>query len=326
MAVADRIFGLLTQTPDLDDDEIAARLGLQRQQVNQVCRSLATQGVIRRSAGPHQKIVNRLAEGATAPTRAQATSVAPLTGGFVTEDEVKAAVKEHLEEQGYTVSVAWGRTRGIDIEAVGPRGRFLIEAKGEVASQPQKTNYFLGALGELLQRMSDERATYGLALPDNGTYRGLLDRLPGLAKRRLNLRVLYVRRSGEGLVVEEELIHPEAGPIPEQPQGSSGRGASMRPPEGLEQELRDSLAFAQGYLDSRNREERELANYRLGKAAGIMAALDELGYGDWKSRFVAELEDEEDGEWAETEGGKAWIAGQRWMGRRVSRMARRRLR
>jgi len=142
-----------------------------------------------------EKIVNKLAEGATTPAPAPPPSIAPVTGGFVTEDEVKAAVKEHLEEQGYTVSVAWGRMRGIDIEAVGPRGRFLIEAKGEVASQAQKTNYFLGALGELLQRMSDERAIYGLAFPDNGTYRGLVDRLPGLAKRRLGLWVLLVRRS-----------------------------------------------------------------------------------------------------------------------------------
>jgi hypothetical protein len=121
----------------------------------------------------------------------------------VSEDEVKAAVKAFLEERGYQVSVAWGRTQGIDIEATGPAGRFLIEAKGEVASQPQKTNYFLGALGELLQRMSDEQATYVLALPDNQTYRGLVQRLPELAKRRLGLRVLFVRRSADELVVEE---------------------------------------------------------------------------------------------------------------------------
>jgi len=51
-----------------------------------------------------------------------------------------------------------------------------------------------------------------------------------------------------------------------------------------------------------------------------MATLDAFGYGDWQSRFVADLEDQEDREWEETEGGKAWLAGQRWMGRRVSRM------
>jgi hypothetical protein len=62
----------------------------------------------------------------------------------VTEDEVKAAFKRYLEAQGYDVRVAWGRRRGIDIEATGPAGHFLIEAKGEVANQPQKTNYFLG--------------------------------------------------------------------------------------------------------------------------------------------------------------------------------------
>jgi hypothetical protein len=43
---------------------------------------------------------------------------------------VKAAVRDHLEAAGYTVSVMWGRQRGADIDAVGPQGRFLIEAKG----------------------------------------------------------------------------------------------------------------------------------------------------------------------------------------------------
>ncbi len=42
---------------------------------------------------------------------------------------------------------------------------------------------YLTALSELLQRMSDEKARYGLALPDNGQFRGLVLRLPALTWR-----------------------------------------------------------------------------------------------------------------------------------------------
>jgi len=35
----------------------------------------------------------------------------------------------------------------------------LLEAKGSAMNPPQQVNYFLGALGELLQRMSDPEAT-----------------------------------------------------------------------------------------------------------------------------------------------------------------------
>jgi hypothetical protein len=51
--------------------------------------------------------------------------------------------------------------------------------------------------------MSDADAAYGLALPDNRQYRGLVARLPSLARERLRLRVLFVRRDGAGYRVEE---------------------------------------------------------------------------------------------------------------------------
>ena len=100
--------------------------------------------------------------------------------------------------------VAWGRVRGIDIDARHPDGRrYVIEAKAEVGRNgPQQVNYFLGMLGELVQRMDDTQASYGIALPDNRQYRGLVDRLPALAKERLRLAVFWVCRRGDKLIVE----------------------------------------------------------------------------------------------------------------------------
>jgi len=95
----------------------------------------------------------------------------PTAAGLVSEDEVKEAVRAHLESRGYEVAVAWGRSHGIDLHATGPEGRIAIEAKGDVPSRPQQTNYSIGALGELVQRMSDPEASYGLALPDVRVFR-----------------------------------------------------------------------------------------------------------------------------------------------------------
>ncbi|HSJ33568.1 MAG TPA: hypothetical protein VLB85_00735 [Acidimicrobiia bacterium] len=116
----------------------------------------------------------------------------------ITEDEVKKAVSDHLVAQGYQVEVAWDRAPGTDIEATKKGERLFVEAKGEVALNPQQHNYFLGALGELVQRMDDPNARYGLALPNNRQYHGLVDRLPELAKQRFDFVVFWVERGLDG--------------------------------------------------------------------------------------------------------------------------------
>lgn len=122
----------------------------------------------------------------------------------ISEDEVKRAVQAHLVCEGYVVAVAWGRARGIDIDAKHPRGhRYVIEAKGQAAAAgAQQVNYFLGALGELVQRMDDPHATYGLALPAHRQYRGLVDRLPEHGRKSLGLVVFWVSRGATTLAVE----------------------------------------------------------------------------------------------------------------------------
>jgi hypothetical protein len=126
---------------------------------------------------------------------------------LLTEDEIKAALEKYLEEEGNRVlSVAWGRTRGVDIEATGPEGRILIEVKGDAPTPQMQGNYFLGALGELLQRMEDPDATYAIALPDRPRFRGLVQRFPEEARRRLALVWLFVGRTPNGYRIEP--IHP----------------------------------------------------------------------------------------------------------------------
>ena len=222
--LGDRILEAIRYAP-LDDDVLARRLGVaQRQSVNQAARRLEVQGLLRRIPGPGGKIVNALPAQPTyeptsvLPPSSDAASVVPqlprtpmhsrqrFASDRITEDDVKEAVRAHLAADGFVVEVAWGRTPGIDIVARHVDGRrYVIEAKAEVGiAGAQQHNYFVGMLGELIQRMDDPEATYAIALPDNRQYRGLADRLPGLAKRRMTLAVFWVRRTADGFTVEEE--------------------------------------------------------------------------------------------------------------------------
>lgn len=165
-----------------------------RQAVNQACHRLEAQGLVRRYVGANNKIVNELADGTARPASMPTETARPApspsaTGHPISEDEVKAAVRDFLTTRGLHVEVRWGRDRGVDITASGPNERWVIEAKGEVFSPQQQGNYFLGALGELIQRMDDPTARYALALPDTPRCRGLVHRLPGLARQRLGLTV-----------------------------------------------------------------------------------------------------------------------------------------
>jgi hypothetical protein len=202
--IAERILDAIRYAA-LDDDVLADRLGVgRRQSVNQVALRLEAQGRLQRYIGPNGKIVNALIDESEPPAPAASPRPQPaVAGSLLTEDEVKAAVRDHLAEWGFEVRVAWGRARGIDIDARHRDGlRCVIEAKAEVALQPQQVNYFIGALGELVQRMADPTATYGLALPDNRQYRGLVSRLPALARQRLGLVVFWVRRDGDSFNVK----------------------------------------------------------------------------------------------------------------------------
>jgi hypothetical protein len=206
VSLAERILAAIQYAP-LDDDVLAFRLHVsQRQTINQAARRLEARGRLRRYVGREGKIVNALVDAVSAapePVR-RLRPVVGAPGEPITENEVKTAVRDHLATGGFEVAVAWGRVRGIDIEARHPDGRrYVIEAKGEVGrTGPQQVNYFLGVIGELLQRMEDPHATYGLALPSNRQYRGLVERLPRLARERLGLVVFWVSRDADGFVVE----------------------------------------------------------------------------------------------------------------------------
>lgn len=222
----ERVLDFLHTNPQgADDDVLAARVSApQRQSVNQVCRQLESQGLIVRRRDPVVgKIVNQLADSAAAPEPTVAPTVHGPNNGRASlvlladaadiqrfayaaevrlaEDDVKRAMQAVLIQDGWQVDVRWGRAQGIDIEARRGAERLVLEAKGEGSLQPMRVNYFVGALGELLQRMDSPDAFYGLALPAHRQFAGLVTRLPSRVRTRLNLRFYLVRQSEGGYEV-----------------------------------------------------------------------------------------------------------------------------
>jgi hypothetical protein len=103
VTLAERIRQAVSASGPLDDDELAARLHVVRQAVNQTARRMEKQGVLRRYVGPAGKIVNQLtAEVPVVPTRvvtpaAPRPSPAPASGDKRVEVVLVTCVKEKAE-------------------------------------------------------------------------------------------------------------------------------------------------------------------------------------------------------------------------------------
>ena len=120
----------------------------------------------------------------------------------LSEDELKEFIKTHLENNGWTVNIAWGKKHGIDIDAYREKQRWIIEVKGCGSRSAMRVNYFISVLGELLQRMDDKNAKYSIAFPDMKQFRKLWNKLHSLAKEKTNISCLFVDQQGN--VMEEQ--------------------------------------------------------------------------------------------------------------------------
>lgn len=197
MTLAARILAVLSETPGMTDRELTDALlgpGRPQQPVNQQANKLSKTGSIVRRTRSDGLIGNYLTGDTAAPL---GPVLQPSDSSPLAEDTIKQVLKAWLENSGWVVDVRWGKTRGCDVVALRGQDRWLIEVKGLGSSQPMNVNYFLGALGEILQRMDDAAARYSICLPDTKQFQGLWDRLPELAKERLGLTAIFVTASGE---------------------------------------------------------------------------------------------------------------------------------
>ena len=180
-----------------------------QQAVNRACRELESIGKLQRKTREDGLIGNYPVSALYVSADAERRGAGESSGAGSTredwdgleEDELKAHLERWLKASGWRTQVAWGRERGVDVEAVSRDGeRWLIEVKGCGSRSAMRVNYFIAVLGETLQRMDDANARYSVALPDMPQFRGLWNRLPRLAKDRTRISMLFV--DGVGRVRE----------------------------------------------------------------------------------------------------------------------------
>lgn len=200
MVFRDQILKALGVKDGLTDRELTDRLRSKSDHpshANQECRRLAAAGILKRATDLVSGVIRNWLSGENFPTAAaQPARRVVSQDNMLSEDEVKHALKEWLEANGWTVEIAWGKQRGVDVTANRGIDRWLIEAKGCGSRSEMRKNYFIAMLGELLERMSDPDARYSIALPDMPRYRGLWERLPALAKSRTTITALFVDSDG----------------------------------------------------------------------------------------------------------------------------------
>lgn len=200
-SLPEQILELVQRYPGKTDREIAEALrgkGAPQQPINQAARTLERRGALLRRRRSDGRIGNYT--GSTDQRNEPTPSPGPRPSesrpnhglDALSEDEIKEALVAWLESHGWSTQVAWGRTPGIDIDARRGGSRRVIEVKGPGSRPQMRVNYFLGILGETLQRMSDSDAEYYVALPDLPQFRGLWDRLPKLAKQRTGIHAIFV--------------------------------------------------------------------------------------------------------------------------------------
>ena len=204
----ERIVFFALRHPGKTDREITDALDGQstnQQAVNRACRELASVGKLHRERRQDGLIGNYPASALYVSRDAERRNAGGTSSRETTsegrdalgEDQIKAHLERWLNADGWRARIAWGRERGVDIEAVGRDGeRWLIEVKGCGSRSAMRVNYFIAVLGETLQRMDDAKARYSIALPDMPQFRGLWDRLPRLAKERTCISMLFVDADG----------------------------------------------------------------------------------------------------------------------------------
>jgi hypothetical protein len=204
--LAEQIIKLLEHNPGLTDREITDSLrghSDSQQPINQRCHALKDKGVLVRRTRPDGLIGNYLtSQAGNYMVSRKVETNQKSTNDNLSEDDVKRFLEKWLAGDGWQVQVAWGYSQGVDIEARQGTRRWAIEVKGCGSLSAMRVNYFLGVLGETLQRMDDPEASYSIAFPDIQQFRRLWERLPALAKNRVGISALFVDKNGSVVHLE----------------------------------------------------------------------------------------------------------------------------
>lgn len=187
----------LREHPGATDGELAKKFERSHQTINKTCRRLEERGLLSRQSNPDRAglIGNYASDAAPGGTPARKVRAVKMDS-FLQEEDIKRILTDWLKKDGWAVRIAWGRSRGVDIDARRDGKRWLLEVKGPGASSNARSNYFIGVLGETLKRMDDPDARYTIVFPDMAQYRTSWAGLPKLAKERTGIDMLLVDEKG----------------------------------------------------------------------------------------------------------------------------------
>lgn len=124
--------------------------------------------------------------GQLGPERTGDVSPRPAPGK---EAHVVAALSAWLTERGWSVTT---EIDYLDIRAERGDERLYVEAKGRTSSPGLDVDTMFG---QLLRRMTDETARYGVVVPDGRPLTAVL-RIPEPVRRRLRIEVYAVSDDG----------------------------------------------------------------------------------------------------------------------------------
>ncbi len=203
MTLKEKIIDLLKKQKGLEDREITNILftkGYPQQSINQACRSLEKEGILNRI--PELGKIRNYYVKDRPIIKKKNPQQKSIDNNYLSEDQIKKILENFLYNKGWATNIAWGRKSGPDIVAVRNTEKWIIEVKGCGSLNAMRVNYFLGVLGEILQRMDEEDAKYSIAFPDLKQFRNLWERFPSIAKRRTKITSLFIDSVGN--IVEQK--------------------------------------------------------------------------------------------------------------------------
>jgi hypothetical protein len=192
------IIWLVKHNPGLSDKELSEAIqgrGASSKYINQNCQSLKTQGVLYRKKREDGLIGNWLKENDHTIQLVNQVEMKSQSED-VSEKKIKQILEKYLAERGWTPEIDWSASHGIDVQARRGDEHWIIQVKGAGTFHSILINKFLIVLGEIVQRMDDPKIRYSIALPDIEEFRRLWERVPALAKSRLQISVLFVNLTG----------------------------------------------------------------------------------------------------------------------------------
>lgn len=203
MTWKERIMDYVSKFPGATDSDIEnyyrqKNPNVTHQTINIACRDLVKSGMLKRQSNPDKDGLIGNYPTDQAPEIAAEAKVQPraFDGEPLQEEDIKHILADKLTAEGWDVKIAWGHTQGVDIDARRGNERWMIEIKGPGSRNEMRNNYFIGILGEMLQRMDDPNARYTIAFPDIEKFRRLWNDLPELAKKRTTIDLLLVDPQG----------------------------------------------------------------------------------------------------------------------------------